>query len=88
LRGKNKAIVCEFFMERLMTDAERFEFVLVDCRNPAISKRHIINTLTIMGLGGVFKNIDLATATKAEICAIAERYIQVLMEDRALTLAK
>lgn len=88
LRGKTKAEVCEFFMERLMTDAERFEFVLVDCRNPAISKRHIINTLTIMGLGGVFKNIDLATATKAEICAIAERYIQVLMEDRALTLAK
>lgn len=86
--GRTKAELCEFFLERLTADAEKFEFIFVDCRNPAISKRHILQTLAVMELSGIFKNVDTEKATKAEICAIVESYIQVLMEDRALTLAQ
>lgn len=83
-----KADLCEFLLERLTADAERFGFIIVDCRNPAISKRHILQTVKEMGLEGIFKNVNTETSTKAEICAIVESYIQVLMENRALTLAQ
>jgi hypothetical protein len=88
IENVKKSDLCEFLLERLTADAERFGFIIVDCRNPSISKRHIIQTIREMELGGIFRNVDVEKATKAEICAIVESYIQVFMENRALTLAK
>lgn len=82
-----KEQLCEYLIETMGYQAEKFENILFDCSDPAIRKRHIINTLNIMELGGIFKDVDLEKATKEDLCRIVTNFIYTTMEQRALTLA-
>ena len=66
--------------------AEKYEGIAIDCADPNINKRNIINTATIMGLGEILPK-DLTNITKEELCDIINRYVKVLKDAVSLTVA-
>jgi hypothetical protein len=83
-----KEQICGYLLDHLEYQAQKYESIAFDCSDPAIRKRHIINTLNIMEMGDVFKNVDLEKATKEDLCRIVTKYLAALMEQRALKLAE
>ena len=84
----SKEMICEHLLERIKYQAEKYDFLIIDCKDSAIQKRHIVNTVNQMELGGIFKDVDIGTATKAEICEVVTNYLEVLMEAKALKFAQ
>jgi hypothetical protein len=83
-----KKDLCDHIIGGLQFEAEKYEFLFYDCRDAAISKRHILNTLAMMDLTSILANIDVNKASKGDICDIINKYLQVLMEAKGLTLAQ
>lgn len=87
LEPYSKDEICAHLIEEIQVQAEKYEYIFFDCSDPAIEKRHILNTLAIMELGGVLKDVDIANVTKEELCGIVNNYISLLQETKALTIA-
>ncbi len=83
-----KEQLCEYLLDHLEYQAQKYESIAFDCSDPAIRKRHIINTLNIMEMGQIFQNVDLEKATKEDLCRIVTKYLTTLMEQRAAQLAE
>jgi hypothetical protein len=83
----SKGDLCDYLLDFLLPKAQKYYSVLIDCSDPAISVRHILNAATIMELGGIFPE-DVSRLTKEEACSIFARYIQLLRERSRLTLAQ
>jgi len=69
--------ICEFLLEDAKQKAEAYGRIEFDCSNPHIDKINIINSATIMGLGGVLPK-DLSNLSKEDICNIISDYIRIL----------
>jgi hypothetical protein len=84
----SKNQLCHYVVEGVRVEAEKYEFLFFDCRDPAISKRHILNTLLMMDLYSLVAKIDVNKATKSDICEIVNNYLKILMEAKGLTAAE
>ena len=84
----SKKDLCDYFTEIVDADAKKYEKTFIYCRDDSITKDEIVNIIAIMDLKSVFKKINVETASKSEICNILENFIQILMEEKALALAK
>lgn len=87
LEPYSKNQLCEYILDIITRETEKYGFIELDCRDPSIQKRHILNAMTIMGLGEVFKNIDYLNITKEELCEKVVAYITILREQSALKFA-
>lgn len=83
----SKADLCEYLLDFLLPRAERYESVLVDCADPAIGVRHILNAATIMELGAIFPK-DVSKLTKEAACEILSNYIKLLRDNAGLNFAR
>lgn len=81
-----KSDICFYLLDIYLPKAEKYEYIAFDCRNDAISLRHILNTATMMGLGGIFPQ-DVSRMTKADACNIINNYVNILLAAKAPTLA-
>lgn len=86
LEPYTKDAICEYLLETYLPKAEKYESVAIDCQNPHIRKRNIINTAQIMGLGGILPQ-DLSELSKEDVCRIIMNYVNLLRESKDLTLA-
>jgi len=84
LEAYSKEQICQYLLERYQAEAEKYEFIAFDCRNPNISKRFIVNAAANMGLGEIIPK-DISNLSKEELCEIVNRYINVLRSSKALT---
>jgi hypothetical protein len=81
----SKGDLCDYLLDFLLPKAQKYESILIDCNDPAISVRHILNAATIMELGGIFPK-DVSNLSKERACEILTRYIQLLRERSRLNL--
>lgn len=81
----SKGDLCDYLLDFLLPKAQKYESILIDCSDPAISVRHILNAATIMELGGIFPK-DVSNLSKERACEILTRYIQLLRERSRLNL--
>lgn len=79
----SKADICEYLLDFLLARAQKYESVFIDCADPAINVRHILNAATIMELGGIFPK-DVSNLTKETACRIISNYIQLLRDTTRL----
>jgi len=85
-QNASKEQLCTRLLDVTAYQAEKYESVMFDCSDPAIRKRHIINSVLIMELSGIFKHIDMEKATKEDLCRIIDNYITMINEQRRARL--
>lgn len=83
----SKGDLCEYLVDFLLPRAQRYDHVLIDCADPAIGVRQILNAATIMELGGIFPK-DVSKLSKSQACEIITNYIKLLREGVDLNLAR
>lgn len=83
----SKEDLCAYLLDVLLPRAEKYEGVLMDCSDPAIKVRHIINAANTMGLGAIFPK-DISRLTKERACEIITNYIALLQQAKGLTIAE
>lgn len=86
-KSYSKSQLCDYILDIITRETEKYGFIELDCSDPLIQKRHILNAMTIMGLGEVFKNIDYLNITKEELCQQVTAYITMLREQTAFRFA-
>lgn len=83
----SKNDLCEYLLDFLLPRAQKYESVLVQCDDPAVGVRQILNAATIMELEGVFPK-DVTQLSKKEACRIIANYIKLLREGVDLNVAR
>lgn len=86
LKPFEKEDICEYLLGIYLPKAQKYESIAIDCADPYINKRNIMNTATIMGIGNILPK-DLTHVSKSELCDIINNYVNVLREAKALTFA-
>ncbi len=87
LEEYSKADLCAYLLEHIGRQASQFENLFFACADPDITIQSILNTLRVMELEGITKDLDLETITKDNLCTVINNYLRLLLEAKARSVA-
>lgn len=82
--GLDKTELCDYLLDQINYQADKYERLYFDCNDPDISMQSILNSLDTMELRGIVKDLDLTKIQKVDLCRIINKYLDILMETKAL----
>ncbi len=81
----SKEQICEYLLKYLKDQIKKYGSFELDCQNPNIKKRHILNTVDIMGIQNILPP-NYGDLSKGEICQVVSNYVQMLRSTKATQL--
>lgn len=84
----SKADLCEYLIETVGYQAQKYERLFFSCSDPDINIQSILNTLKTMELDFLVKNMDMQTITKEKLCEAVNNYLNLLLEAKGRDVAR